>query len=72
MIASIIWPRLAQAAESCRHDHDGCCSGRLALGPDGRLVLRVVCDHCGETVTVHGSLEYQLEAKLGPAVDLAA
>jgi hypothetical protein len=72
MSASITSPRLAQAAESSGHDHDGCCSGQLAFGSDGRLVLSVVCDDCSETVTVHGSLEYQLEAKLGPAADLAA
>jgi hypothetical protein len=72
MSASIISPRVAQAAESSGHDHDGCCSGQLTFGPDGRLVLSVLCDHCGGIVTVLGSLDYQLAAKLGPALDLAA
>jgi len=65
-------PRLATAGDSSGHDHDGCCSGRLTFGLDGRMVQSVVCDHCGETVTVLGSLDYELEAKLGPALDLAA
>jgi hypothetical protein len=72
MSVSIISPRPALATEPSGHDHDGCCSGRLAFGPDGRLVVSVVCDHCGETVTVLGSLAYQLEPKLGPVLDLAA
>ena len=54
------------------HDHDGCCSGQLTFGPDGHLTLSVVCDDCGETVTVLSSFDYQLKPKLGPAVDLAA
>jgi hypothetical protein len=72
MSTSTISPRLALAAEPSGHDHDGCCSGQLTLGPDGRLMLSVVCDHCGEILTVLGALDYQLEAKLGPALDLAA
>lgn len=72
MKSSILSLRLGQAAESSGHDHDGYCSGRLTLGPEGRLALSVVCNHCGETVAEVGSLEYQLEPKLGPSLDLAA
>jgi hypothetical protein len=72
MSTSIISPRLAGACEPSGHDHNGCSSGRLTFGPAGRLVLSVVCDHCGETVTVLGSIDYQLAAKLDPALDLAA
>jgi hypothetical protein len=72
MSASIKSRRVAQAGESAGHDHYGCCSGQLTFGPDGRLVLSVACDHCGETVTVLGSLDYELAAKLGHALDLAA
>jgi hypothetical protein len=72
MNITAISPRLATAGKSSGHDHDGCCSGRTTFGPGGRLVLSLVCDHCGETVTVLGSHDYQLEPKLGPALDLAA
>lgn len=72
MTTSKMPPRLALAAEPSRHDCDGCCSGQLTFGPDRRLVLTVVCDDCGKPVTVVGSLDYQLEPKLGPALDLAA
>jgi hypothetical protein len=72
MTTSTISPRLTTAGQSSGHDHDGCCSGRLTFAPDGRLVMSVVCDHCGEAVTVLGALDYELEAKLGPALDMAA
>ena len=72
MSTSTISPRLSLAAEPSGHDHDGCCSGQLTFGPDGRLVLSVVCNHCGETVALLGSLDYQLKAVVGPALDLAA
>jgi hypothetical protein len=72
MNGSTISPRRPLAAGRSGHEHDGCCSGQLALGPDRRLVLSVVCDHCGATVAVLDSLDYQLAAKPGPALDLAA
>jgi hypothetical protein len=73
MSTSTISPRLALATEKpSGHDHDGCCSGQLTFGPDGRLVLSVVCDDCGETVAVLSSLGYQLKPKLGAALDRAA
>jgi hypothetical protein len=72
MSVTTISPQLALAAEPSGHDHDGCCSGQLRFGPDGRLVMSVVCDHCGETVALLGSHDYQLEPKLGPALELAA
>lgn len=72
MSASSNSRRVAQDGESCGHDHYGCCSGQLTFGPDGRLVLSVVCDHCGETVAVLGPDDYELAAKLGHALDLAA
>jgi hypothetical protein len=34
--------------------------------------MSVVCDHCGETVVVLGSVGYQLRPKLELALDLAA
>ena len=72
MNASTDSRRVAQAHKPAGHDHGGCCSGQLTFGPDRRLVLSVVCDHCGQTVTVLGSLDYELAAKLGHAFDLAA
>jgi hypothetical protein len=69
---STISPRTPLAADTFEHEHDGCCAGQLTFGPDRRLVLSVVCDHCGATVTVLGSLDYHLAAKPGPAIDLAA
>ena len=72
MNGSTISPRTAQAADPSEHEHDGCCSGQLTFGPDRRLVLSVVCDHCGTTVTVLDSLDYQVAAKPGPALGLAA
>jgi hypothetical protein len=64
--------RLALAVEPSGHDHDGCCSGQLTFAPDRGLVLRVVCDHCGETVAVLPALDYELRPKLGVALGLAA
>jgi hypothetical protein len=72
MNGSTISPRRALAADPSEHEHDGCCSGQLRFGRDRRLVLSVVCDHCGATVTVLGSLDYQFAAKPGPALDVAA
>ena len=72
MSTSTISDRLALAVKPSGHDHDGCCSGQLTFAPDRGLVLRVVCDHCGETVAVLPSLDYQLRPKLELALDLAA
>jgi hypothetical protein len=72
MSISTISDRLALAVEPSGHDHDGCCSGKLTFAPDGGLVMSVVCDHCGETVVVLGSVGYQLRPKLELALDLAA
>jgi hypothetical protein len=72
MSTSTISDRLALAVEPSGHDHDGCCSGKLTFAPDRGLVLSVVCDHCGETVVVLGSVDYQLRPKLELALDLAA
>ena len=72
MGTSTISDRLALAVKPSGHDHDGCCSGKLTFAPDRGLVLSVVCDHCGETVVVVGSLDYQLTPKLDLALDLAA
>ena len=63
MTAKISSPGVPQPAGTSGHDHDGCCSGQLTFGAGGRLVLSVVCDHCGGTVCMLGSLDYQLEAK---------
>jgi hypothetical protein len=72
MSASTTSVRLGFVAEPCGDDHDGCCSGQLTFGPDGCLMLSVVCDNCGRTVAVLDSLDYQLAARPGRGLDLAA
>lgn len=46
----------------CEDDHDGTCTGMLALSetePD-HLVMSIVCERCHEVVSVIGSIEHTI------------